>query len=89
MFCVIAAVDQELPVACEDVKVTEPPAQNDVGPLAVITGAAGIEFTVTEIGVEAGEIHPFASVCVTVYVPLLLTVIELAVDPLDHRFPEE
>jgi hypothetical protein len=54
----------------------------------VITGAAGIEFTVIVTGAEAGETHPFPSVCVTVYVPLLLMVIEFAVDPLDHKLFE-
>lgn len=62
MLGVNAAVDQEFPVDCEEVNVTEPPVQNEVGPLAVITGAAGIEFTVTTTGAEAGEVHPFASV---------------------------
>lgn len=62
MSCVIAAVDHELPVACEEVRITDPPLQNEVGPLAVITGAAGMEFTVTVTGADAGEIHPFASV---------------------------
>lgn len=88
MLCVIAAVDHEFPVACEDVRITDPPVQNEVGPLAVITGAAGMEFTVMVTGAEAGETHPFASVWVTVYVPLLLIVIEFAVDPLDHKLFE-
>lgn len=66
MLGVKAAVDQELPVGCEEVNVTEPPEQNEVGPLAEMTGAAGIGFDVTVTGAEAGEIHPFASVWVTV-----------------------
>lgn len=66
MLGVIAAVDQELPVAWEEVSVTEPPAQKEVGPLAVITGAAGIGLAVMVTGAEAGEVHPFASVWVTV-----------------------
>lgn len=41
MDCVVAPFDQVLPVADEDVNVTVPPAQNVVGPSAVITGAAG------------------------------------------------
>lgn len=86
--CVIAEVDQEFPVAWEEVKVTDPPAQKEVGPLAEITGAAGIGLTVIVTGAEAGEAHPLPSVCVTVYVPLLLTVMELAVDPLDHKLPD-
>lgn len=85
---VIADVDQEFPVGWEDVKVTDPPAQKEVGPLAVTIGAAGIGFTVIVTGAEAGETQPFPSVWVTVYVPLLLTVIELAVEPLDHKLLE-
>lgn len=53
-------------MAWEEVSVTEPPAQKEVGPLAVITGAAGIGLAVTVTGAEAGEVHPFASVWVTV-----------------------
>jgi len=41
MDCVVAPLDQVFPVADEDVNVTLPPAQNVVGPPAVITGAAG------------------------------------------------
>lgn len=47
-------------------------------------GAAGVALTITVTGLEAGETHPLASVCVTVYVPLVLIVIELAVDVVDH-----
>lgn len=54
MLGVNAAVDQEFPVAWDEVKVTEPPEQNEVGPPAVITGAGGIAFTVTVTGAEAG-----------------------------------
>lgn len=35
---VVAPVDQVFPVADEDVKTTEPPAQKVVGPPAVIVG---------------------------------------------------
>ena len=43
---VVAPVDQTLPVADEEVKTTLPPAQNVVGPPAVIVGVAGIGLTV-------------------------------------------
>lgn len=84
----VAEVDHEFPVGWEEVSVTDPPAQKEVGPLAEITGAAGIGFTVMVTGAEAEETHPFPSVCVTVYVPLLLTVMALAVEPLDHKLPD-
>lgn len=41
MDCVVAPVDQVLPVALEEVNVTLPPAQKVVAPLAEIVGAAG------------------------------------------------
>ena len=53
---------QALPVACEDVKTTDPPSQNVVAPLAVIVGAAGNAFTVTVVAADAAEEHPLASV---------------------------
>ena len=41
-----------------EVKVTEPPAQNVVGPPAVIVGTAGKAFTVTIVGELAVLKHP-------------------------------
>lgn len=58
MDCVVAPLDQKLLLAEEDVKVTEPPAQNVVGPLAVMVGTAGMVLTVTVIGEEAGDVQP-------------------------------
>lgn len=43
---VVSPVDQRLPVADDEVKVTLPPTQNVVGPPAVIVGVAGNGFTV-------------------------------------------
>ena len=42
----------------EEVSVTLPPTQNEVGPLAVIVGVAGEGVTVTTTAVEFGETHP-------------------------------
>ena len=58
MDCVVAPLDQKLLLAEEDVKVPEPPAQNVVGPLAVMVGTAGMVLTVTVIGEEAGDVQP-------------------------------
>jgi hypothetical protein len=59
------------------VKVTEPPEQNVVGPLAeTVTG--GIWFNVTCNG-PAEAVHPAAEVPVTVYGPLANTTIALVV----------
>ncbi len=41
MLFVVAVVDQVLPVPYDEVSVTFPPAQNVVGPLGVMVGAAG------------------------------------------------
>ena len=46
-------------------KVTLPPAQNVVGPAAVIVGVAGKGFTVTTVGADVA-VQPFASVICTV-----------------------
>jgi hypothetical protein len=51
--------DQVFPVAFEDVKVTDPPEQNVVGPLDVIVGIVGTAFTVIAL-VDEDELHvPF------------------------------
>jgi hypothetical protein len=54
-----------LPVAADDVRITLPPAQNVVGPPALIVGCGGKGLTVTVVGDEAAE-HPYTSVIVTV-----------------------
>src|SRR5512140_3983213 len=64
--CVVAPVDQRLPVSAEEVRVIVEPAQNEVGPL--IVGVAGVGFTVTRCAAEVAE-QPLASVTVTLYVP--------------------
>jgi hypothetical protein len=46
-------------------KVTLPPAQNVVGPAAVIVGVAGTGLTVTTVGAEVA-VQPFTSVIWTV-----------------------
>ena len=60
--CVVAPVDQTLPVAEDDVSVAEAPAQNELGP--VMTGAGGSGLAVTATAAEAAE-QPVALVTVT------------------------
>ena len=48
--CVVAPVDQRLPVAEEDVNVVLPPAQKEAAPLMV--GMAGRALTVTAAAAE-------------------------------------
>jgi hypothetical protein len=60
--CVVAPVDQRLPVNAEDVSVIVLPAQNELGPL--IVGVAGTGFEVTALAADVAE-QPFASVTVT------------------------
>jgi hypothetical protein len=55
MDCVVAPLDQRMFEATDEVRVTLPPVQNVVGPLAEIVGAA---LTVTTTGMEALEVHP-------------------------------
>lgn len=55
MDCVVAPVDHTLPVADEEVSVTEPPEQKVVGPPAVIVGVAGFAFTVTVVVADVAE----------------------------------
>lgn len=86
MDCVVAPVDQVFPVEAEDVRVTEPPAQKEVGPPAVIVGVAGVGLTVTVVEAEVAE-QPFASINVTVYEPPEKAVIDWVVAPVDQAFP--
>ena len=71
---------QALPAVA--VRVTEPPAQNEVEPLIEIL-AVGKAFTVTVVGDEAVK-QPLTLVTVTLYVPPILTVIACVIAPLLH-----
>jgi hypothetical protein len=59
---VVAPVDQRFPLAADDVRVIEPPAQNEVGPVMVGVGGSG--FTVTVKGADVAW-QPLALVAVT------------------------
>ena len=61
--CVVAPFDQRYDAPLDAVSVTLPPAQNVVGPPAVIV-AVGIGLTVTTVGAEVA-LQPFAFVTVT------------------------
>lgn len=61
----VAPVVHRLPDEAEDVKVTELPSQNVLGPFKLITGVGGFAFTVTTTGEETA-VHPCAFVCETV-----------------------
>jgi hypothetical protein len=65
------------------VSVTLPPMQNVVGPLAV-TAADGV-FSML-IVCDALPLQPFASVTVTLYVPLVVTFAICEVAPFDQRY---
>ena len=62
MLCVVSPVDHKLSVADEEVRITESPSQNVVGPLAVMVGTAGVVVTVTPIGDELAEQKPLLTV---------------------------
>ena len=61
------------PVALEEVKVTEPPEQNDVGPLALIDGVDGL-LLLTIVWLDVELQVPFETL--TVKFPLFETVID-------------
>jgi hypothetical protein len=63
--CVVAPFDQRYDEPAEAVSVTEPPAQNVVGPPAVIVGVTGSASTVTTVGVEVALAQPLPFVTVT------------------------
>lgn len=83
---VIAPVLQTLPDVALDVKVTEPPEQNVVGPLAVTVGVAGIGLTTILAGIDDAEKHPNA-VAMTENVPVVFTLMLWVVSPLLQMFP--
>jgi len=82
--CVVAPVDHEYEAAADAVSVTEPPAQNVVGPLGVIV-AVGNAFTVTEVAALVA-LQPLAFVIVTLYEPLAVTLMDCVVAPVDHEY---
>jgi hypothetical protein len=81
---VVAEVDHKYPVPPEAVSTTDPPWQKVVGPPAVMT-ADGNGFTVTDkLSVSA---QPVELVTVTIYVPLVVTVIAEVMAEVDHKYP--
>ena len=73
-----------LSIADDEVKITESPAQNVVGPFAVIVGVAGVGLTVTLSVIEFPEEQPFVMTS-TVKLPEVETVIDCVVSPVDHK----
>ena len=61
--CVVAPVDQRLPVSDDEVRMMEAPAQIALGPVIVGVTAAGLAVTTFAADVAW---QPFASVTVTV-----------------------
>ena len=51
-----------MPIALDEVKVTEPPEQKVVMPLGVIVGEVGTGFTITAVAVEVELQEPFETV---------------------------
>ena len=62
MEAVVSPVDHKFPPVAEEVNTTDPPAQNVVGPAAVIVGVEGRGVTVTVVAELTGLVHPFPSV---------------------------
>ena len=82
---VVTPVDHKYELPVLEVKVTLPPAQKVVDPLAVIVGVAGAGFTVTVVPALAALEQPEAFVTRTVYVPEVETTIDCVVAPVDHK----
>jgi hypothetical protein len=83
MAAVVAPVDQRYDVPPDAVSVTLPPAQKVGGPDGVIVAVgSGLTVTVCDAG---AEVQPFVSVVVTVYVPLVETLMAAVVAPVDQR----
>ena len=80
---VVAPLDQRYAVPLLAVRVTLPPLQNVVGPLALMVGVEALPM-ITEVADEVAE-HPPAWVTLTVKFPLVLVVMDWVVDPFDHR----
>jgi hypothetical protein len=57
---VVAPFDHRLPVAEEEVSVTDPPEQKVVGPSAEIVGVAGVGLTMTFCAAELPDEQPLA-----------------------------
>jgi len=84
MLCVVAPLLHRLPIFVLDTNVTLPPWQKVTGPFAVIDGGGDILFgAATPLPFEL--IHPFAAVCVTVYIPGADTDVDAVVAPLLHN----
>src|SRR5688500_18558785 len=66
------------------VRVTLPPAQNVVGPEAVML-AVGAGLTPTFVGADVA-VQPLASVTVTLNEPLFVTLIDCVFAPLDQEY---
>ena len=82
---VVAPFDHWYDGAEDDVSVTDPPAQNVVGPDAVITGTGGGSLT-TMARVFDVLAQPLEFVTVTLYDPEVLTLMYCSVEPFDHRY---
>ena len=78
--------DHTIPVAAEEVKVTLPPEQNVVGPIAVTVGTGGIGVTVTSVEADVAEVQP-SKVTDTVYEPAADDVMLEEVSFVDQIFP--
>jgi hypothetical protein len=63
--CDVEPVDHKFPLPAEEVRSTDCPEQNVVGPLAVIVGVDGFALTVTTVAEEVAE-QPAPFVTVTV-----------------------
>jgi hypothetical protein len=83
--CVVAPFDHRYVKPSGALSVTEPPSQNAVGPLAVMSGVEGFAFTVTAVAADVAE-QPLPFVTVTLYEPDAETTIDCVVASVLQRY---
>ena len=81
---VVELSDHMIPDDWLEVSVTLPPLQKVTGPPAEIVGVVGVGFTVTAIAFDTAE-QPLGLVTVTLYVPLVVTLMVCVVALLLQR----
>jgi hypothetical protein len=80
--CVVVPFDQRYDDAAFAVSVTLLPAQNVVGPLAVMLAIGVLSMVMVWL---SEPLQPLPSVTVTLYVPEVVTLIVCVVAPVDQR----
>lgn len=84
MLWVVSPVDQTYESEVEAVNITVSPIHASTALACTVGAGAALTFTIVALEVDE---QPFASVCVTVYAPVLFTEIVCVVALVDHTLP--